>query len=156
MKAQAVAALEAATREFHGDPSRTYLVGFSMGGRRSWSLAAQQPSRFAAIVVIAGPVATIPEFWTTVQRDTFIRETDFFRTPDPFVALATRMKGMAIWLFHGSEDTVAPPEESRRMWKALQAVNADVQFTEYEGLGHDANRALGEPDLWSWLLAKRR
>ena len=35
----AFAALDAATREFHGDPHRTYLTGMSMGGYGTWELA---------------------------------------------------------------------------------------------------------------------
>src|SRR5258705_14018339 len=34
----AIAALEAATKEFHGDTQRTYLTGISMGGYGSWHL----------------------------------------------------------------------------------------------------------------------
>ena len=156
MKAQAVAALEAATREFHGDPDRTYLIGSSMGGRGAWSLAAKQPERFAAMVVIAGPVADIPDRWTTSQRETAIQENDWLRSDDPFRILASKIKSIPIWLLHGSADPLAPPEESRRMSRELQSANAEVKFTEYEGLGHDATRALAESELWSWLLAKRR
>ena len=43
MEAQILAALDAAAREFHGDPRRTYLTGFSMGGYGTWSLAAKYP-----------------------------------------------------------------------------------------------------------------
>ena len=53
MEAQILAALDASSREFHGDPQRTYLTGFSMGGYGTWALAAKYPKRFAAIVVVA-------------------------------------------------------------------------------------------------------
>jgi predicted peptidase len=39
MQAQVLAALDAATKEFHGDPDRTYPTGFSMGGYGTWNLA---------------------------------------------------------------------------------------------------------------------
>jgi predicted peptidase len=38
MEAQVLAALDAATKEFHADPLRSYLTGFSMGGYGTWSL----------------------------------------------------------------------------------------------------------------------
>src|SRR5262249_18225588 len=44
----AMAALEAATAEFHADADRTYLTGISMGGYETWHLAAKFPGRFAA------------------------------------------------------------------------------------------------------------
>src|SRR5690606_20593485 len=48
------AQLEAATREFGGDPDRTYLTGLSMGGYGAWDLALRQPGRFAALVPVCG------------------------------------------------------------------------------------------------------
>ena len=42
----ALAELDAATREFRGDPDRTYLTGLSMGGYGTWQLALQTRDRF--------------------------------------------------------------------------------------------------------------
>ena len=50
----ALAELDAATREFRGDPDRTYLTGLSMGGYGTWQLALQTRDRFAALVPICG------------------------------------------------------------------------------------------------------
>ncbi len=36
MESQIMAALDASMREFHGDPRRVYLTGFSMGGYGTW------------------------------------------------------------------------------------------------------------------------
>src|SRR5215471_3450169 len=41
MQTQALAALEQATREFHGDRERTYLTGLSMGGYGTWDMTAK-------------------------------------------------------------------------------------------------------------------
>src|SRR5690606_5978478 len=41
----AFAQLDAATREFAGDPDRTYLTGLSMGGYGAWELALRQSYR---------------------------------------------------------------------------------------------------------------
>ena len=156
MKAQAIAALEASTVEFNGDKNRTYAVGFSMGGRGVWSLAAKDERRFAALVVIAGPIADIPDRWTASERANALRENDYLRSNDPFAALASTIRNVPTWLFHGSADTLAPPEESRRMAQALRNVKANVRLTEYEAVPHEPDRALAEPELWSWLLAQRR
>ena len=50
------ATLDAATREFHGDPDRTYLTGLSMGGYGTWDMAMRAPGRFAALAPVCGGV----------------------------------------------------------------------------------------------------
>ena len=52
----ALAALDAASREFDGDPQRTYLTGLSMGGYGTWETALKAPTRFAALVPICGAI----------------------------------------------------------------------------------------------------
>src|SRR5258708_27315142 len=46
MQAQALAALDATIKEFHGDRNRVYLTGLSMGGYGTWEIAATHPGRF--------------------------------------------------------------------------------------------------------------
>ena len=156
MLARAVAALDATSREFQLDADRVYLMGFSMGGRGAWSLAAQHPDRFAAAVIIAAPVAHIPDFWTPAQRQTVLRENDHLRSDDPFETLASRLGKLPIWLLQGAVDDLAPPDDARRMWRALQSVNPSAKYTEYENGGHDQTRAMTDPELWRWLLGQRR
>ena len=52
----AMASLNEAIREFHGDAERTYLTGMSMGGFGAWFLAEKYPGRFATLVVICGGI----------------------------------------------------------------------------------------------------
>lgn len=157
MLAQGIAALEAATLEFHGDRDRTYLTGLSMGGRGAWSLASKDLARFAALAIIAGAVTSTPDNWTTSERETALQENEFLRSPNPYAALAMKVRTLPIWLFHGSADMTLPVTESRKMTEALQRLGADVKYTEYEGLPHNSwDRAYAEADLMPWLLAQRR
>ncbi len=55
----AIAALDAAIREFGADPKRQYLTGMSMGGYGSWNIALAEPARFAAVVPVCGAVSTM-------------------------------------------------------------------------------------------------
>jgi len=55
MEELALATLTAASKEFKGDPKRTYLAGLSTGGDGSWTLAAQHPNKFAAVAPISRP-----------------------------------------------------------------------------------------------------
>jgi predicted peptidase len=158
MQSQAVAALEHTINEFRGDRDRVYLTGLSIGGRGAWALAYRDPNRFAALVVITGPVMVLDRpSYTTEMRDTLMRETDFVHATDSYGALASRVKNIPIWLFHGSADPVHPVSESRQLADALRKVNGVVRYNEYEGVGHNSwDRAYAEPELMAWLLAQHR
>jgi predicted peptidase len=157
MQAHAVAALDAATVEFHGDRDRTYLTGLSMGGRGAWALAYKYPRRFAALAIIASAITTTTPDWTTTEKEVVVRENEFLRREDPYSALASKISGVPTWLFHGSADLVNPVTESRRMAQALQKLKADVKYTEYEDVPHNSwDKAYAEPGLMPWLLDQRR
>ena len=147
----ALAALDATTREFGGDPKRTYLTGLSMGGYGTWEIAASQPQRFAAIVPICGAIRPPPHSEFAQLRVTAANEAD------PYAALAERLRHMPAWMFHGEKDDVVPPTDSRRIFAALKATGADVRYTEFPGVGHFSwDPADNTPELWEWLFAQRR
>jgi predicted peptidase len=141
MEAQVLAALDTALKEFHGDPQRTYLTGFSMGGYGTWSIAAKFPNRFAAIVVVCGGIRWPTSF--TISDE------------GPYVATARKVATIPIWIYHGSADRNVFVTESREMVKLLRQFHSDVHYTEYEGVGHESwDRAYTEPELPIWLFSK--
>ena len=143
MEAQTLAALDASTREFNGDPQRTYLTGLSMGGYGAWSLAAKYPDRFAAVVVICGGIV-----WPAPQKIT---------DEAPYAAIARQVAGIPIWVFHGNADRTVFVTESREMVKLLRDLQADVRYTEYNHVPHQSwDRAYGERKLPAWLFAQKR
>lgn len=150
--ALAFSALDAATREFGGDPRRTYLTGLSMGGYGTWELALQQPTRFAAIAPVCGGI-TAPGY-----------RPSMFAAPvagaaDPFAETARRLRNLPVWIFHGAKDDVVPPEQSRRMAAALETAGAtQARYTEFPEAGHNSwdDAYSRTPELWEWLLAQRR
>jgi predicted peptidase len=141
-------ALDQSIREFGGDPDRTYLAGLSMGGYGTWAFAAKHPGRFAALTVICGGVrrpsrAPAPES-PEVEGD-------------PYLAVARQVGKTPTWIFHGADDRVVPPDESRKMHQALTSVDGVVRYTEYEGVGHASwEKAFAEPELMTWMLSQRR
>ena len=157
MKAQALAGLDHSIEEFHGDRDRVYLTGLSIGGRGVWALAFREPRRFAALVVITGPVMVLDRpSYTARMRAILLEETPFIHDVDPYRTVAAKLKDVPIWLFHGTADPIHPVSESRHMAAALRSVGAAVRYTEYEGVGHNSwDRAFAEPELMSWLLAQR-
>lgn len=150
MQSQALAALENAIREFHGDRERVYLTGLSMGGYGTWDFAAKYPAKFAAYVPICGGIygpQKVPEAHVSLVGNPGVA--------DPYAETAGRIGVTPVWIFHGDADNTVPVEESRKMAAALRAVNANVRYTEYPGIGHNAwDKAYAEPELVPWLLAQ--
>ncbi|MBM3458654.1 MAG: phospholipase [Armatimonadetes bacterium] len=127
----ALQALEDVVQRYAGDRERLYLTGLSLGGYGTWSIGAAHPNRFAALAPVCGGGR---------------------------VESAAALKGVPIWAFHGDADTVVPPIRSREMVEAVRAAgNPHVKYTEYAGVGHNSwDRAYGEPEFMSWLLAQKR
>jgi predicted peptidase len=150
MEAQALAALEASLKEFHGDSSRVYLTGLSMGGYGTWDLAAKYPKRFAAYVPICAGIRG-PEHFAQLH----VALVDDPKISDPYAETARRVGKTPVWIFHGDADDSVPVEESRKMTAALQAAGSNVKYTEYPGVGHNSwDKAYAEPGLFDWLLGQ--
>lgn len=146
----ALAALDAATREFGGDPQRTYLSGLSMGGYGTWELALMQPQRFAALVPICGAILPPND-----ERDLYV--SALANLPDPYAALATRLRHVPIWIFHGAKDDLVLPDDDRKIIAAMRVADADARYTEFPDANHNAwDPAYALPELWQWLFAQHR
>jgi predicted peptidase len=145
-----LAMLDKTIAEFNGDPSRVYLTGSSAGGNGVWFLASQHPERFAALAPVCG-------FVTEHNGGTAYPSIAPAGTPDLFAYVASRVAGIPVWIFHGGADNVISVEESRHMYAALKAAGADVQYTEFPGIGHDSwNWAFNREDLIVWMLKQRK
>jgi predicted peptidase len=119
------------------DHRRVYLTGLSTGGFGTWEYGLRHPSRFAALVPIAGgyPGAS--------------------GAPPGICAL----RDMPIWAFHGALDTIVPPYQTEALVKALRACGSKVvRLTLYPGVDHFGSwpRAYADPALWRWLFSQRR
>lgn len=111
------------------DKSRVYVIGASMGGYTTWQLAMSRPDWFAAIVPICGGGM----YWN-----------------------AGRLKELAIWAFHGEEDPVVFPEESRKMVNAVNAAGGNARLTMCENVPHNSwSNAFASKELWAWVLEQR-
>jgi predicted peptidase len=148
----ALAALEVTERELRIDPDRVYLTGLSMGGAGTWSLAARNPRRFAAVVPVCGWI--VPMAGSQWVRD--IRESGF-DPDDPYASAARILRDVPIWIWHGAADQSVPVEESRSMSAALTAAGGEIRYTELPKVGHNSwDPAYQSEELPRWLFAQRR
>jgi dienelactone hydrolase len=123
---RALAILEEVEREYSIDSQRRVLTGWSMGGYGTWSIAAQDPSRWSAILPLAGGGET---------------------------AWAERLKDSAIWAFHGENDGAIRPQQSRRMIAALRDSGASPRYTEIPGGEHDITGPVYQSqNVIQWML----
>jgi len=146
----AMSALDDVLAHFNADSSRVYLTGQSLGGNGAWYLAYEHPNRFAALIVVCGWVSSGPGGLRAAVGPPEVAS-------NPFDAVAERLAHLPVWIFHGETDDVIPVDESRKMSAALQARDANVTYTEFLGVGHDAwDLAYGYDGLPDWLLEKSR
>jgi predicted peptidase len=167
MEEMALASLRAASKEFMGDPRRTYLTGLSMGGYGSWNIASRYPGKFAAVVAICGGIIPPQHLFNTEPE---LAKLTYPDVPKSYADVAQRIGKTPVWIFHGGDDPVVPVTQSRHMAEAMKATLGqskdytrppratgtlpEVIYTEYAGIGHDSwDKAYADPDLMPWLLS---
>lgn len=123
---RALRILEQVEKEYRIDSKRRILTGWSMGGFGTWSIAAADPSRWSAIVPLAG--GGQPEW-------------------------AEKLKDMPIWAWHGAEDHAVLVNRSREMIDALKAAVPTPRLTDIAGGDHDSWKiAYADDRLIAWML----
>jgi len=123
---RALKILDAVESELSVDPQHEILTGWSMGGVGAYSLAALSPSRWSALVVVAG------------SGD---------------ASTAADLKTIPIWAFHGTRDFTVPFEEGQRMLSAVKEAGGRAWFTELTKVRHNiAHVVYGEDSLYEWML----
>ncbi len=136
------------------DPERIYLTGLSMGGFGAWQYALKRPSRFAALVPIAGGYGYHLE---TVYVGGGYSETYLTIDPAPPENLCD-LKALPVWAFHGAQDTSIPHDQTADVLvDALHACGGEPRYTLYPDSGHDAwTETYQDPALYAWLLAQQQ
>lgn len=131
------------------DAQRVCIVGASYGGYAALAGATLTPDRYRCAASIAG-VADLDEFLRQRQRMTGSRsmssdwwrlsigdreeDRERIRAVSP-VNLAERVR-IPILLMHGTDDTVVPITQSRRMHARLREARKDVRLVELRGDDH--------------------
>jgi phospholipase/carboxylesterase len=112
------------------DPSKIFLLGFSMGTMMSYSLALTIPQAVVGVVANSG---YIPEETDLKFQWDKIGTTSFF-------------------VAHGLYDQVIPVQFGRRAKELLEKYNANLTYREYD-MGHQINEE-SLNDIAKWLTQK--
>ncbi|WP_430390473.1 dienelactone hydrolase family protein [Dyella sp. 20L07] len=114
------------------DRSRTYAVGFSMGGSAAWLAPTLDRSLFAAIVPMSGVA------------------------PDD--SLASIYRNLPILVIHGDSDEENPITSDRRFYESIKGVGGrKITLRVYEGIDHQLPGDI-YPGFWwrDWLFEQAR
>jgi predicted peptidase len=124
--------IKEARREYNIDPDRIYLMGHSMGGYGTWSVAVNNPDLFAALAPIAGGGT-------------------------PPVVLGLKKIAHLPWLVtHGDKDPTVSVEESRKMVKAGEALGIKIKYNEIPGGDHSNIVVPAFKEIFDWFDAHKR
>jgi len=137
-----------AIKNYQVDPKRIYMGGFSAGGYISWEYAIKYPTKIAAILPLAGAVN--PELLTNICN----------------------AKHVAIWAFHGADDTAVDVNDAKSSIKAFNKCEPKQQakLTLFDNAGHTSHQRvleltgmfnfseLSDPfneNIYTWLTSQR-
>ncbi|HEK21557.1 prolyl oligopeptidase family serine peptidase [Mucilaginibacter sp. 44-25] len=110
---------------------QVYVGGLSMGGMGTLELLRRKPKVFAAAFAICGGDNTnnVPKY----------------------------AKRVPLWIFHGANDSVVPPDHSEVVVAALKEAGAQPRYTIYPNTDHNSwDKAFAEPDLIPWLFSNHK
>ncbi|MBS1787090.1 MAG: prolyl oligopeptidase family serine peptidase [Acidobacteria bacterium] len=124
--------LNAMKRDYSIDDDRVYLMGHSMGGYGSWSVAVNNPDLFAAIAPISGG-------------------------GQPLVMMNLKKIAHVPWIvIHGDKDPTVSVEESRKMVKAGKELGIEIKYIEVPGGNHTSIAVPAFKDIFDWFDAHKR
>lgn len=103
------------------DSSRLYITGLSLGGFGTFNQLHYFPERFAAAAPLCGGVRSVP-----------------------VIDMATVIKDIPTWVFHGAADSVVHVSMSRNIVDRMRAAGGNPLYTEYPNMGHN---------IWSRVYA---
>ncbi len=124
--------LKETRRQFNIDENRIYLMGHSMGGYGTWSVAVNNPDLFAALAPISGG-----------------------GTP-PVVAGLKKIAHVPWLVTHGDKDPTVSVEESRKMVKAGKDLGIEIKYNEVPGGDHGSVAVPAFKEIFDWFDAHKR
>lgn len=150
----ALKVLSQAMRDYSLDPDRIYLTGVSSGASAAWKALCLSPKRFAAALIVCGYIPGLRrKMVAPPDSEAIVAGGD----DDPMNLLATRVRDMPLWIFHGDVDPVFPVANARSIAATLKDRGGKVRYTELAGFGHDVwDVAYYSEMVADWLFGQSR
>ena len=145
--------MEMAKQRFNVDEEKVYLMGASMGGFGTWSVATRHPELFAAIAPIYGG----GDYHVNMSRENVAKLSSwevFLSEKSSSTAQMEALVNMPILVSHGDQDQLVDVNLSRYLVRMLQRWNYNVRYMEVPGKGHQ-DLGLGD-QIVEWLLQHKR
>lgn len=118
-----------ATRKYHTESDRVFLVGFSQGAIMSYEVGLRHPETLRGIAALSGSV--LPVLKAELKPD-------------------ARLEKLAIFIGHGTLDQALPFSSATQANKVLTGLGLKPEFHEYPGMNHTISEAEVQ-DLKAWL-----
>ena len=116
--------------EYNIDKNRISLTGWSMGGFGTWDIGTAFPRLFSAIAPVCGGGKP----W-----------------------LASELKDVPVWAFHGEDDPIVPLNCSVDMVDAINKEGGNARLTIFHGVGHGSwQDAYTSTNVVEWLIGQTR
>ena len=123
------------SKKYNIDGNRIYINGISHGGHGAYEILKRAPWMFAAAVMFSS------------ADDAAVIKQDMAKT----------ISHIPLWIFQGGLDARPSQRQTEDYIKAFRKAGAKVRYTLYPNLSHGTwNKALDEPDFFSWLLTQQR
>lgn len=137
------------------DEDRIFLTGISMGGMGTWCIGAHYPDLFCGLVVVSGRGDYY--FWQNVDPHTLPSYKRTWVDTEFAYSLASNLEQIPIYCIHGTDDSVIPVEEARRMVARVGPRNPSLTYVEVPNADHWIyEAAYAREDLRAWMKARRR
>jgi phospholipase/carboxylesterase len=119
-----------ATKKYHTEANKVFLVGFSQGAIMSYEVGLRHPEALGGIAALSGRI--LPVLKAELKPD-------------------EKRQSLAIFIGHGTVDKRLPVVDGTAANSQLQKLSLKPEFHTYEGLGHSISAAEIQ-DLNAWLL----
>jgi acetyl esterase/lipase len=149
---RAVSLVRSRAAEWNIDPERIGLVGFSAGGHLAIAAATSFEKRTYEPLDDIDKVSCRPNFSIPVYSG-YLKAQD----KDELAAgLSVPNQTPPVFLVHGSDDTVSPPEGSVVMYLALKRAGVPAELHLYAGTTHDFGVRKADRPYADWTGACAR
>ena len=161
----AIRMIRSKAAEWHIDPQKTGVMGFSAGGHLASTAATILQEGDPAATNPLSRIATRPSFailiYPVITMDTMFahrgsRERLLGKTPDEASvnALSTEKRVTAatppVFLIHADDDKSVPPQNSILFYQALKKYKVPASLFIYDHGGHGFGMAAADPLLNQW------